>query len=220
MTQIFAFTFLALLLARVMQAPRGTWRWILAAAFAVVTLSQMLPAGNAFREDVRGALPGLGWAGLAALPIAAYGLLIRSLRRRTRGASERASVRPTGLVLVVEDEELATDTARAALAEAGVLPLSIGYRDAQGRMAGHARLLLADETAELSLLRVIPEQRRQGIGTRLLAQAEAEARERGAVSLAATSAAASRGFFVGRGYAEYGKLEGPGGRSHFVKGLK
>jgi glutamate dehydrogenase/leucine dehydrogenase len=57
---------------------------------------------------------------------------------------------------------------------------------------------------------VAPPARAGGIGSRLLAQAEAEARERGAgTSSRRRSEPAAEGFLTGRGFAVYGRLDGP-----------
>jgi GNAT superfamily N-acetyltransferase len=221
MVRIAAFTLFALLLARVMRAPAGTWRWILGAAVAVVLGSQLLPEGNAFREDVRGSLGALFWIGLALLPVAAYALVIRRLRARTGVDAELRPARPTGLVLVEDDARLAADTAGAWAAETGAETLSVGWRDEAGAMAGHARLRLAAGTAALETLWVAPPARGGGIGARLLAQAEAEARDRGAGRLVATALGpAAEGFLLRRGFAVYGRLDGGDGRSHLVKALE
>jgi GNAT superfamily N-acetyltransferase len=218
MLQVAFFTIFALLLARVMRAPRGTWRWILGAAAAVLAASQLLPAGNAFRENVRGSIDEAFWLAAVAVPVVGYALLVRQIRRRT-GVARPASVpRRIGLVLVADDAALARDTVRLLAAEEGAEMLSVGWRDPEGAMAGHARLRLGGELADLELLWVAPGERGRGIGGRLLAQAETEARERGAARLAATAGEAGAGFLARRGFAVYGRLEGAG-RSHLVKVL-
>lgn len=221
MVRIAAFTLFALLLARVMRAPAGTWRWILGGAAAVTLGAQLLPEGNAFREDVRGSLGALFWVGLGLLPVAAYALVIRRIRLRTGVDADLRPARPTGLVLVEDDAALAADTAGACAAEAGAETLSVGWRDEAGAMAGHARLRLAAGTAALETLWVAPPVRGRGIGARLLAQAEAEARERGAGRLVATALGpAAESFLMRRGFAVYGRLDGGDGRSHLVKALQ
>ena len=82
MTALLALTAFALLLARLLRAPRGTWRLILAAAVLLALAGQLLPPGTPYRIAPE-VLRAWGWVLLAALPFAAYGLLIRHLRHRT-----------------------------------------------------------------------------------------------------------------------------------------
>jgi ribosomal protein S18 acetylase RimI-like enzyme len=223
--RIVAFTVFALLLARVMRAPPGTWRYIVGAAVLVAAGSQLLPAGNAFREDVAANATPLLWVGLALVPVALYALVIRRLRRRTGADAEEAPARPVGLVLIEDDAALARDTARA-LAEEEARPapetLSVGWRDEGGDLAGHARLRVAGAVADLEMLWVAAGARRAGIGSRLLAQAEEEARERGGRHLVATAGSeAAVAFLTGRGFGVYGRFAPPGGgeRVHLAKAL-
>lgn len=223
MVQVVFFAIFALLLARVMRAPRGTWRWILAAAAAVLAGSQLLPEGNAFREDVRGSLAALGWLALGLVPVALYALVIRHLRARTGVDAGRGPARPSGLVLIPEDAGLARDTARALAGEGlgSGETLSVGWRDGAGALTGHARLRLGPGEADLEMLWVAPDARGAGIGSRLLGQAEAEARERGAGRLVATAGGAGSRFLEARGFTAYGTLAAGAGpeRRHLVKAL-
>jgi ribosomal protein S18 acetylase RimI-like enzyme len=192
MFAVLSLTLFALLLARLLRAPAGTWRYILAAAAVVLLGSQLLPAGNAFRADVAGSLRTLFWLGLAAIPVGFYAAWVRRLRQRSGVDEARkpaSGPRPQGLVQFPRDEALAAETGDALAAEAAaVLPqerLSLGWRDAQGALAGHLRLRLAGDAAEIEMLRIAPEARGQGIGASLLRAAEGEARARGAARIGA-----------------------------------
>jgi [ribosomal protein S18]-alanine N-acetyltransferase len=225
MVQILSLAVFAILLARVVRAPRGTWRWIVAAAVAALAASQLLPSGNAFREDVRGSLDTLFWLGLALLPVAGYALVIRAIRQRTQAVgTEAVSARPTGLVLIPEDGLLARDTEAAIAEESGSATerVSIGWRDDGGALVGHARLRLHRDLADLELLWVAPGSRGRGIGGRLVAQAAAEARRRGARALlAAVEAGGGPAYLARHGFRPYGSLAGAGtaGRLHLLKAL-
>lgn len=233
MFQVLSLTVFALLLARVMRAPRGTWRWIVGAAVAVLAASQLLPPGNPFREDVRGSLDTLLWIGLALVPVAGYALVIRAIRRRTQPVgTEPPPARPTGLVLIPEDGLLAQDTEAALAEETGTATerVSVGWRDDDGRLVGHARLRLRRDLADLELLWVAREARGQGIGARLVSQAAAEARRRGARALlAAVGAGENAAFLARQGFRPYGSLDdlhgdphagaGTAGRLHLLKAL-
>lgn len=192
MFAVFSLTLFALLLARVLRAPGGTWRYIIAAAVAVLAASQLLPAGNAFRADVAGALPTLFWLALAAIPVALYAAWVRRLRQRSgldTGHGPRAGSRPHGLVQFPDDAPLVAETGAALDAQAAAarpcVPVSLGWRGADGALAGHLRLQLAGEVAEIEMLRVAPAARRQGIGAALLRAAEGEAQARGAARIGA-----------------------------------
>lgn len=99
MTALLALTLFGLLLARLLRAPRGTWRFILGAAVLLALAGQLLPPGTPYRIEPQ-VLRAWGWLGLAALPFAAYGLLIRHLRRRT-GANR---IGPSGTARPAEPE--------------------------------------------------------------------------------------------------------------------
>jgi len=187
MFTLLSVTVFLLLLARVLRAPVGVTWLILAVAALVLAGSQLLPPGTALREEVRASAVPLFWTGVVALPVAAYILMIRAIRRRTLDGREARSG-PTGLVLITEDAALARDTEAAIAAETGVPDerISIGWRDEAGALVGHARLHLRGPHAELDLLWVAPAARGRGIGARLIAQAGEEARRRGARSLHAT----------------------------------
>jgi GNAT superfamily N-acetyltransferase len=194
----------ALVAARRLGAPPGSWRRIVGVAVLVLAASQALPPGHPLRADLVGSARTLGWLALAAAPIAAYALWIRALRRRT-GAS-RPAPHPVGLVQIADDAALVAET-EAALATlaAPVLgppaPLSLAWRAEDGTLAGHLRLVRAARIAEIEALIVAEPFRRRGIGTRLLRAAEAEARSRGLERMAATVGSwQSPGFFASAGY--------------------
>jgi ribosomal protein S18 acetylase RimI-like enzyme len=220
--QVLSLTAFALLLARMLRAPAGSWRYIVAAAVAVLAGSQLLPAGNAFRADVAGSARGLFWLGLAAIPVALYAGWLRRLRQRTgvdtalRGGADVA--RPHGLVQFRQDATLAAET-RAALetetdAAAPGDRLSLGWRGDDGALLGHLRLRVAGNAAEIEMLRVAPEARRQGIGAALLRAGEGEAASRGASRIGALIADWQvPDFFAAAGYAE-GPAHAIGGGRH------
>ena len=81
--QVLALTALALGVARLARAPKGTWRYILGVAAAILLASQFLPAGHPFREDVAESSYNLAWLGIALIPVGIYGLWIRRLRVRS-----------------------------------------------------------------------------------------------------------------------------------------
>lgn len=207
MAGVLAFTAFALLLARVMRAPRGTWRYILGAAALVLAGSQLLPAAHPFRADVAGSAQTLFWLGLALLPVALYAWVLRGVRRRT-GAARAAppARRPVGLVQIADDAALLRDTRAALAEEAAALPdppatLSLGWRTEEGELAGHGRLRRLGVVVEVEALWVAPGQRRQGIASRLLAALESEARNGGAArAFAAVESWQVPGFFERSGY--------------------
>jgi GNAT superfamily N-acetyltransferase len=221
MLQIVSLTVFAILLARLVGAPKRTWLYILFLALLAMAGSQLLPSGHPLREDVGGALGILFWIGVALVPVGAYALLIRQIRRRTGTDRRPAGSHPTGLVLIPEDAALARET-EAALAEeegAAAETFSIGWREPAGALAGHARLRLHRRIGDLEMLWVAPDARGRGIGGRLLAQAGAEARQRGARELVATVASPkAAGFLAGHGFRPYGSLAS-GARLHLHKGL-
>lgn len=228
MIQVVFLAIFAILLARVMRAPAGTWRYIVAAAILVLAASQLLPEGNAFRENVRASAVPLFWLALALVPVVLYALVIRRIRRRTLGpgdpASPAATAHPTGLVLVPEDGAFARDTEAALDREAGgdAAHLSIGWRDAAGEMVGHARFRLARGIAAIELLWVAERARGQGIGARLLERAGIEARLRGARDLLATATTPEAARWLERrGFRPYGRFDGTdgGGHLHLHKAL-
>ncbi len=197
-------TAFALLAARLLGAPPGSWKLILGIAAAETLSSQFLPAGHPLRVNLAGSAAAVAWLVALLIPLSAYGLWIRSLRRRATPAA--APKHPTGLVQIDDDAALTAETA-AALAsdDAAALgprrPLSLAWRAEDGVLAGHLRLRQTGATAEIEALRVTPAHRRQGIGSRLLAAAETEARARGLARLAvAPGSWQAPGFFTRAGY--------------------
>ncbi len=158
MLLVIGLTLFALALARAMRAPAGTWRWILGVAATALVASQVLPEGNAFRQDVAGSATTLFWIGLGLAPVAAYAVLVRALRRRIGTdmalAGARAGSGLRGLVRIDADAALAAETSAALRAEAPGAGRSFGWRDADGTMAGHLRLVLRGDLAEIEMLRV------------------------------------------------------------------
>jgi ribosomal protein S18 acetylase RimI-like enzyme len=174
-------TAFVLLAARLLGAPRGTWRYVLAAAALALAASQLLPQGNPYRGEVAGWARASLWIALALVPVGLYALWLRSLRRQAGlGAPEAAPSRPRGLVQFDDDAALAAETAAALAAEAPGARLSLGWRGADGALEGHVRLRIAGEAAEIEMLRVAPHARRRGVGAALLRAAEGEATARGA----------------------------------------
>lgn len=202
--------------ARLLGASPGIWRWFAAGGLAVLAASQTLPPGHPMRADLLGAAVIAGWLVVAAVPIGAYALWIRSLRRRT--GVDRPPDRPVGLVQIDDDAALAADTAAALVAlDAAVLgrseTLSLAWRAEDGRLAGHLRLRQAARTAEIEAILVAEGFRRQGIGTRLVRAAEAEARARGLERIAATVGSwQAPGFFLAVGLVPVAEWDLGGGR--------
>ncbi len=214
MLQVLSLTVFALLAARLFKAPRGSWRLILGAAVAGVAASQLLAPGHPLRVDVAGGARSLFWIAVALVPVAAYALMIRRLRRRSGAALPEVPERPRGLVQIAQDAALADET-RASLdreteAATGTAParLSLGWRAADGALAGHLRLRLEPDCAEVEALHVAPAHRRAGIGTSLVTAAAAEAQARGATRLRAVVADwQAPQFFASLGFATHAELD-------------
>jgi ribosomal protein S18 acetylase RimI-like enzyme len=221
---VVSLTIFALLVARVLRAPRGTWRFIVAAAGLVVAGAFLLPPDNAFRQDIAASVNTLAWLGVAMIPVGIYAFVLRRLRRRT-GADgpKEPPVHPRGLVRIVDDAALASDTRAALDAEAQVLTgckqenFSLGWRAEDGRLAGHVRLRLECGLADVEMIRVNAEDRRQGIATRLWAAAEAELRAAGAERIVASVAEWQVPEFFGRqGFREVARVPMTGGRTRRI----
>jgi ribosomal protein S18 acetylase RimI-like enzyme len=187
---IVALMIAALILTRVMGVRRGTWRYVLGGAVAAAAATQLLPESHPLRTDVADSSRNLFWVALGLVPVGIYAFFLRRLRIRTglaEGARARADRRrPEGLVQVAEDAGLARETEAALAAEAGKalggVPRirSLGWRAADGSMAGHLRMVVCGETCEILLLHVGEAHRGHGVGTGLLRGAEAMGRELGA----------------------------------------
>ncbi len=177
-----------LLVARLMSAPPGSWRYIVGAGIVATLASQLLPAAHPLRVDLAGSARDLGWLALVAAPFAVYGLVIRQLRKRTGADRLRADLHPAGLVVIPQDTALAIDTETALTAdarrdlgtEAVDAPISLAWRDGTGALVGHLRLQRVGDTAEILALRVAAPARGQGIGTGLIRGAIDEAVAAGA----------------------------------------
>ena len=218
MVLIAALTVLALLVARILRAPRGTWRPILAAAALAALASQLLPTGHPLRADLGGSATTLAWLVALSIPLTAYALWLRSLRRRA-GAATPPPSHPTGLVQIDEDAALAAETTAALDADTAAAlgpprTLSLAWRAEDGALAGHLRLRQVGATAEIEALRVAAKHRGQGVGSRLLAAAETEARARGLARLAvAPGSWQAPGFFARAGYVTVAERDLGGGAS-------
>lgn len=218
MLQVMSLTVFALLVARIAHAPPGSWRYILGAAALALLASQLLPAGHPWRVDLVAGAGTLGWLALVAAPVAGYALVIRGLRRRTGVDAPSRPRHPTGLVRIADDAALAADT-RAALDEetraaTGRAPetVSLAWRGDDGSLLGHARLTVMAADAQLLMLWVAAPSRRQGIGGRLLAAAEDEARDRGAARLTAEVGSwQGPGFLTQRGFRQTARSDLGGG---------
>jgi GNAT superfamily N-acetyltransferase len=214
-------TLFALLLARVVGAPQGAWRPILAAAGLVVLGGQFLAPGHPLRVDLVATARLAFWLGLAAIPVGIYAVFLRRLRRRT-GADRLndAAPRRVGLVRIDDDRRLAADT-RAALEDEtpGGGTLSLAWRDPDGALVGHIRLRRFADAAEVEAIRVAPERRGDGIGGRLLSAAERELRADGVNRISAAAGDwQSPEFFTHAGYRAEGSDDLGGGRSRLRLG--
>lgn len=220
MVQVISATVFLVLLARLLHLPAKSWRVIVLGAVLVLAGSQLLPVGTPLREDVRDSFVPLVWTALIALPVFGYVLLLRNIRRQTLSHDEGdRPARPKGLVLIPDDAALVRDT-EAALARDGAGAgdrVSVAWRDDAGNVAGHVCFRTRYTFADIELLWVAPEARRQGIGGRLIEQAETEARLRGATEmLAAVGSDAAAQFLVRHGFRPYAAA---GARRHLRKPL-
>jgi GNAT superfamily N-acetyltransferase len=168
---VLALTLAALGCARLTGAGRPLLLGITLGGVALIAATQALPGAEPWVFAVR-----LGWVALIAAPVLGYALLIRALRRR---AGAGATARPLGLVRVARDAGLVANSHAALAAEGEGETISLGWRAEGGAMAGHLRLRRIGATAEVELLYVDPAHRGKGIGGRLIAAAEGEARALG-----------------------------------------
>jgi predicted GNAT family N-acyltransferase len=76
---------------------------------------------------------------------------------------------------------------------------------ADGRVLGTCRLLFAERTVQFSRLAVDPAARRMGLATRLLREAEREARAHGARRIVLHAQTYARELYVAAGYEEHGQ---------------
>jgi ribosomal-protein-alanine N-acetyltransferase len=92
----------------------------------------------------------------------------------------------------------------AAFARLLAMPGSFAIADGHGFVLART----ASDEAEILMLAVVPSARRSGLGRRLVEQAAAEARDRGAKALfleVAETNAAARALYRGTGFAEVGR---------------
>jgi ribosomal protein S18 acetylase RimI-like enzyme len=88
------------------------------------------------------------------------------------------------------------------------LPLWLFARDAAGKVQGGVRGQTYWSWCSIDVLAVAEPYRRQGIGSRLLAQAEAIARERGCVGIRLdTVSFQAPAFYRRHGYVEFGRID-------------
>lgn len=210
MASIIFLALAAMVFARILRLPRGTWRYILAGAAAVALATQLLPQGHPLRTDVAESARNLGWVGLGLVPVAIYAVFLARLRRRMGVAAPKTASQPrypVGLVQIAGDAQLAAETETRLAAETaaalGTAPRlrSLAWRAEDGSLAGHLRLAVLREVCEIHALRVDPAHRGAGIGTRLLAAAEEIAREEGArVMIARAGSWQAPGLFARAGY--------------------
>lgn len=135
-----------------------------------------------------------------------------------------------GVRLIVEPSPNASDVARldSGLSEhaaphvpsAGFVPLAVFARDADDALCGGALGKLNWNWLHVSLLWVAPAHRRTGLGARLLARIESEARDRGCEHAHLdTFSYQARPFYEAAGYSCFATLENypPGHSRHFMK---
>jgi len=96
----------------------------------------------------------------------------------------------------------------AAIGEYGIEPLRLIARAPDGRMLGGLTGQLVMEWLAIGVLWVAEDARGQGLGSRLLAQAEAQARAQGAHgAYLDTFAWQAAPFYARHGYVEFGRLD-------------
>lgn len=85
-----------------------------------------------------------------------------------------------------------------------------------GRVVGTCRLVLDGSTAKLGRLAVEPGERGRGLGARLLARAEEQAREAGAARISLHAQLAARGLYERGGFAPVGRPFDEAGIEHVL----
>ncbi|MBB5516954.1 GNAT superfamily N-acetyltransferase [Rubricella aquisinus] len=180
---VFLFTGLALGFAWALDLPQRARVWIIGIAVASLPLSQFLPAGNPFREQIAQSLGALLVGAVFISPILVYAVVIRKLRRR---AEPPPPPPRQGLGLIEEDAALNADMHAKLVAmnlELGPyekVVFSLVHRDSRGEIEGALRVIIVLGRAEFTTFWVEPEARGKGIGGILIRAAENEARMRGA----------------------------------------
>ncbi|MEO0388820.1 MAG: GNAT family N-acetyltransferase [Pseudomonadota bacterium] len=189
------------------------------AAFALV-IGLLDPGARPEIPDLLAWAQALGLVSLAALPIGIYAFAIRRLRSRAGGDAGAAPAHPRGFVQIVEDSALDQEVTAELAAEAaakGIAPptsLSVAYRDADGTVTASGEVILSQGLAEFRRLWVEPDQRGGGLGTRLLAEMEALAADRGATAAVIdTWSGRTERFVRAAGYDERGRVAAPGGQA-------
>lgn len=90
----------------------------------------------------------------------------------------------------------------------------VAVRDDDGAVVGTCRLLFVDRTIQLSRLAVEPEMRRQGIATRLLAEADREAAAARAKRIVLHAQTYAKDLYAADGYEPRGRVFVEAGIEH------
>ncbi|MGB0497250.1 MAG: GNAT family N-acetyltransferase [Rubricella sp.] len=193
--------------ARVFDAGRRVERAVLALGLAVLPLSQLLPAGNVFRERIADSLAAFGVVMAILAPLIGYLYLLRRIRRRSGGDAARPAPVRTGLGLIEPDDTLNAEMHQRLLdlngTEGGMTPerFSLVWRGEDGRIVASLRVVLALGRAEMKTFWVDEAERGKGTGAMLLRAAEEEARTRGArLAVLDTFSWQAPGFYEKQGY--------------------
>lgn len=202
---VFLFVGLGFGFAWALDWPARARIWIVGIAVASLPLSQLLPAGNPFREQITESLETIVIGIVIATPFAAYAIMIRRLRRRSEPPPPPPRL---GLGLIEHDAALNAEMHAQLVALnknlGGYDPImfSVVHRDEAGEIEGAIRVIIALNRAEMRTLWVHPNARRTGVGGILIRAAEAEARTRGARTavLETFSWQSAIGFYEAAGY--------------------